>query len=122
MTAVIGNSIDRIDGRQKVTGAADYAADVDLNGLVHAVMVCSEVAHGRVSRIDTEAAMRATGVLGVFTHENMPRLARQPVWDLLKVTGMSFAPMQRDTIEYAGPAVAIVVAETLEQAQLAVAT
>jgi xanthine dehydrogenase YagR molybdenum-binding subunit len=119
VTAVVGNSIDRIDGGPKTTGAADYAGDVVPNGLVHAVMVGSEVAHGRISRIDTEAAMRATGVLGVFTHDNLPRLARQPVWDLLKVTGMSFAPMQRDTIEYAGQAVAIVVAETLEQAACA---
>jgi len=119
VTALIGSSVDRIDGRPKVTGAAAYAGDVTLPGLVHAVVVGSEIAHGRVARIDTEAATRATGVLGVFTHENMPRLARQPVWNLLKVTGMSFAPMQRDTIEYAGQAVAIVVAETLEQADLA---
>lgn len=119
MTAFIGRSVDRIDGRPKVTGAADYAGDIVLKGLVHAVMVGSEVAHGRVERIDTDAATRATGVLSVFTHENLPRLARQPVWDLLKVTGMSFAPMQDDTIEYAGQALAIVVAETLEQADLA---
>jgi xanthine dehydrogenase YagR molybdenum-binding subunit len=119
VTAFIGRSVDRIDGRPKVTGAADYAGDIVLKGLVHAVMVGSEVAHGRVERIDTDAATRVTGVLSVFTHENLPRLARQPVWDLLKVTGMSFAPMQDDTIEYAGQALAIVVAETLEQADLA---
>jgi xanthine dehydrogenase YagR molybdenum-binding subunit len=71
VTALIGSSVDRIDGRPKVTGAADYAGDIVLQGLVHAVMVGSEVAHGRVAGIDTEP-QRAPGVLGVFTHENMP--------------------------------------------------
>jgi xanthine dehydrogenase YagR molybdenum-binding subunit len=116
MTAV-GLPLDRVDGPLKVTGAADYAADIRPAGLVHAVLHSSAVARGRVTHIDTSAAERAEGVLGVFTHESLPRLVQQPVWDLYKGNGMSFAPMQVDTIDYAGQAVAIVVAETLEQAQ-----
>src|SRR4029077_405901 len=91
--------------------------DIRPTGLVHAVLLSSAVARGRVTHIDTSAAERAEGVLGVFTHESLPRLVQQPVWDLYKGNGMSFAPMQGDTINYAGQAVAIVVAETLEQAQ-----
>jgi xanthine dehydrogenase YagR molybdenum-binding subunit len=55
-------------------------------------------------------------VLGAFTHENLPRFVRQPV-SMLKVTGMTFEPMQGDVVHYAGQAVAIVVAEMLEQGQ-----
>jgi xanthine dehydrogenase YagR molybdenum-binding subunit len=114
-----GLPVDRIDGSVKVTGAADYAADVQPSGLAHAVLVGSEIAHGRIRQIDAGGAGRAEGVLRVFTHENLPHLAQQPIWDLYKGNGMSFAPMQSDKIEYAGQAVAIVVAETLEQAQFA---
>ena len=118
MTAV-GLPLGRVDGPLKVTGAADYAADIRPAGLVHAVLLGSAVAHGRITHMDTSAAKRAEGILGVFTHERLPQLAKQPVWNLYKGNGMSFAPMQGDRIEYAGQAVAVVVAETLEQAQYA---
>jgi xanthine dehydrogenase YagR molybdenum-binding subunit len=117
MTTLIGPAVDRIDGHDKVVGDARYGAEIPLEGLVHAVLVTSTIARGRVSRIDTGAAERSPGVLGVFTHENLPRLARQPVWDITKVTGMSFAPLQGDAVHFAGQAVAIVVAGSLELAQ-----
>ena len=121
MTGLVGRGVDRVDGPVKVTGHADYSADIDLGGLACAVFVTSTIARGRITSIDARAAEDSPGVLRVFTHQNLPRLARQPVWDILKVTGMSFAPMQDDIIHYAGQPVAIVVAESLEQAEGAAA-
>ena len=121
MTGLIGRAVDRVDGPVKVTGQADYSADIDPGGLAHGVFVTSTIASGRVTGIDVRAAEVSPGALRVFTHQNLPPLARQPVWDLQKVTGMSFAPMQSDVIRYAGQPVAIVVAESLEQAEAAAA-
>jgi xanthine dehydrogenase YagR molybdenum-binding subunit len=79
MTAV-GLPLDRVDGPLKVTGAADYAADIRPAGLVHAVLLGSSVARGRVTHIDASAAERVEGVLGVFTHESLKlrRMAGAP--------------------------------------------
>jgi xanthine dehydrogenase YagR molybdenum-binding subunit len=117
VTGLIGCGVDRVDGPVKVTGHADYSADIDPGGLAHAVFVTSTIASGQITSIDVRTAEGSPGVLRVFTHHNLPRLARQPVWDILKVTGMGFAPMQDDIIHYAGQPVAIVVAESLEQAE-----
>jgi len=121
VTGLIGRGVDRVDGPVKVTGPADYSADIDPGGLAHAVFVTSTIASGQITSIDVRTAEGSPGVLRVFTHQNLPPLARQPVWDLRKVTGMSFAPMQSDIIHYAGQPVAIVVAESLEQAEAAAA-
>ena len=51
-TAVIGKPISRVDGRQKVTGGATYAAEFDVPGQVHAAVVRSTIASGRIASID----------------------------------------------------------------------
>ena len=77
-TAVIGKPVSRVDGRQKVTGAARYAAEFDTPGLAHAAVVRSTIPKGRIASIDTGSAERAPGVLSVLTHRNAPRLAYRP--------------------------------------------
>ena len=74
-TAFIGQPVSRVDGREKVTGAATYAAEFELPGLAHAAVVRSTVANGRIAAIDGAAAERAPGVVAVLTHRNAPRLA-----------------------------------------------
>src|SRR5437762_4397671 len=74
-TEIIGKPVSRVDGRQKVTGAATYAAEFDVPGQAHSAIVRSTVANGRVASIDTKAAQRAPGVVAVLTHHNAPRLA-----------------------------------------------
>jgi AcrR family transcriptional regulator len=89
VTDLVGRPRNRIDGRAKVTGDSRYSADIPVAGLVHAVFASSTVAAGRLARIDVVEAEHSAGVLAVFTHQTMPRLARQPVFDLVNVTGMS---------------------------------
>ena len=74
-TAFIGQPVSRVDGRQKVTGAATYAAEFDQPGQAHGAIVRSTVANGRIASIDSAAAERAPGVVAVLTHRNAPRLA-----------------------------------------------
>jgi xanthine dehydrogenase YagR molybdenum-binding subunit len=51
-----GDPIDRVDGRLKVMGRAAYAAEVEVSGVVHAVMVTSGIARGRITRMDVARA------------------------------------------------------------------
>jgi xanthine dehydrogenase YagR molybdenum-binding subunit len=116
MNTLIGPARDRVDGPAKVTGAARYSAEIHLPGLVHGVFAPSTAAAGRLTRIDVAGAERAPGVIAVFTHQTMPRLARQPVFSYLKLTGMSFSFLQDDRILYGGQPIAMVIACTREQA------
>ncbi|MGI5151522.1 xanthine dehydrogenase family protein molybdopterin-binding subunit [Plantactinospora sp. CA-294935] len=114
--SVVGRPIARVDGVAKVTGAARYAADADVAGVTHAVLVMSAVARGRITALDTAAAASYPGVLGVFTHQNLPRLTVPPA-NITAGFFKRFIPVQDDQIRHAGQPVAIVVAQTLEQAQ-----
>ncbi|HUA45707.1 MAG TPA: xanthine dehydrogenase family protein molybdopterin-binding subunit [Solirubrobacteraceae bacterium] len=109
--SAIGLPLTRPDGPAKVTGAAHYVADTPVDGLTHAALVMSSIPAGRVTTIDTIAALAAAGVLAVITHENAPRVAPLPN------TSGPFQVLQSDAVLYEGQAVAVVVAETFEQAQ-----
>jgi xanthine dehydrogenase YagR molybdenum-binding subunit len=116
---VIGQPVNRVDGPRKVTGHARYAAEFHLPDMAHGVMVLSTVPAGTVAGIDAEAARRAPGVLAVISHENAPRLpyrkqARKPQVDAQ--SGEQLHVFQDRTIYFSGQPVAVVVAETLEQA------
>ncbi|MED5619146.1 xanthine dehydrogenase family protein molybdopterin-binding subunit [Ideonella sp. BN130291] len=116
--AFVGQPVSRVDGRQKVTGRATYAAEFPQANLAHAAVVRSTIAHGRVSAIDTAAAQRAPGVLAVITHRNAPRLPYQPHKGAVDpVVGERLHLLQDDRVHSQGQPVALVVAETLEQAQ-----
>jgi len=72
--AVIGHSVKRTDLLDKVTGNARYVADMPHAGLLHAKLKRCNVAHARIVRIDTTAALALPGVKAILTHENVPRV------------------------------------------------
>ncbi len=117
MTAFIGKPLSRRDGPAKVMGEATYAAEFQSSGLVHALLVPAAIANGRAS-VDAGAAERVPGVLRILTAGSFPRL------DLEKVgsppLGQKLMPLQDDRVLYQGQAIALVIAETLEQAEEAV--
>jgi len=115
---VIGQPISRVDGPLKVSGKAHYSADVPIAGATHASIVHSTIANGRTVSIDTGASESAPGVLAVLTHRNMPRMKQLP-WSHLRPQGQTYLPLQDENIHYAGQPVALVVAETLDQAAYA---
>lgn len=113
----IGVARPRIEGRAKVTGSARYAADKPMRDLAFGSVVVSTVSRGRIRDIDVAAVKDMPGVLGVIDHRNAPRLNPQ--------AGHFFGPdgglqlLQDEVIPFAGRAVALVVAETPEQAKAA---
>ena len=116
-TAFIGQPVSRVDGRQKVTGAATYAAEFDQPGQAYGVIVRSTVANGRIASMDSTAAQRASGVLAVLTHRNAPRLAYRRHKGLPDpATGERLHVLQDDRVNHQGQPIALVIAETLEQA------
>ena len=115
MADLIGQPLDRVDGRAKVTGAAVYTADRTLPGLAHAVIVPSPIACGHVVAIDAREAERVGGVLLVLTHANADRLAGRVRRD--RDGNHAILALQDRVIRYANQPIAVVVAETLEQAR-----
>jgi len=108
--ASVGEPLDRIDGRLKVTGGAKYAVEFPLPNIAHAVLITSSIAKGRVAHIDATAAEKASGVLAVITPSNAPRLPGSP--PTMRVPSL----LQDDVVHYNGQPIGIVVADTFEHA------
>jgi xanthine dehydrogenase YagR molybdenum-binding subunit len=121
MAPYIGTSTSRVDGFEKVTGAAKYAAEFNLPGLAYGSVVTSTIAKGRIVRIDPSAALRVKGVLDVLTHENRPPMADndQAYKDDVAPAGSPFRPLYDSRIMFNGQPIALVVAETSEIARFA---
>ncbi|MGW4944001.1 xanthine dehydrogenase family protein molybdopterin-binding subunit [Actinoplanes sp. NPDC004185] len=123
MSPAVGRPVDRVDGRDKVTGGARYTAEIALPGLAYAVILGAAVPAGRVTSVRARAALDQPGTLAVLTHENLERIAAPP--HLLPslvgqaAPGESFFPMQEDVVHYQGQPVAVVVADSHERAQYA---
>ncbi|MFM0480136.1 xanthine dehydrogenase family protein molybdopterin-binding subunit [Paraburkholderia strydomiana] len=109
----------RVDGRLKVTGAAQYAADFTANGLTYGFVVSSTIAAGRIVSIDSSAALALPGVLHVLTYQNRPELPREdkPYKDMVAPGGSPLRPLWDDRVWYSGQPVALVLAESLELAR-----
>ena len=107
----IGASLDRRDGPQKVTGTAVYAYEHRFDNPLYLFPVQSDVARGRVTRIEASVAAALPGVVAVLTHENAPRLA--------DTSDKELAVLQASDVAFRGQYVAATVAETLETAQYA---
>ncbi len=116
-----GAPLDRLDGAQKVTGAAKYAYEYPVDNVTYVFPVQSTIARGRVVSIDASAARALSGVITVLSHENAPRLAPLdnglPLG--LALTSQYLAVFQSDAVSYRGQIVSAVVAETLEVARQA---
>lgn len=117
MIAFIGQPVSRVDGRQKVTGGATYAAEFRVPNLAHGAIVRSTVPNGRVATIDIAGAERAPGVVAVLTHRNAPKVAYRAHKAMVDPTvGERLHVLQDDRLNHQGQPIALVVAETLEQA------
>ncbi|MER6426018.1 xanthine dehydrogenase family protein molybdopterin-binding subunit [Streptomyces sp. NPDC001137] len=115
--AAVGAPLSRVDGRLKVTGQAEYAAEHDLKGVVHAVIVDAGIGRGRIRSIDTRAAEKHAGVLRVIHHGNAPKLPYRDNAGSNNPQGRRLRVFQDDKVLFHGQPVAVVVATTLEAAQ-----
>src|SRR5712672_2220527 len=117
----IGTATSRIDGHAKVTGGAKYAAEFNVPGLVHAFIVESTIAKGRILHVDASEALRVEGVIDVLTHEKRPRMANtdDAYKDDVAPEGAPYRPLYDSKIMFSGQPVALVLAEEWEIARFA---
>src|SRR3954469_1758490 len=108
MPGAVGAPLARLEGPEKVTGAARYAAEYPQDDIAYGWIVQSPAPRGRLNAVLADPAADA---LAILWHGNAPRLepADDPELDVL----------QSDRISYRGQPVALVVADTLEQARRA---
>lgn len=107
---VIGKPLDRPEGPLKVSGTATYSAEWKLDGCVEGMLVLADIPQGTVKAIHRDAVLGMPGVLSVLADEAMVRRSAQGT--------AGKAPVQDvHTVDYFGQPVALVVAETFEQAR-----
>jgi CO/xanthine dehydrogenase Mo-binding subunit len=100
LVSVIGRPTRRLEGREKVSGATRYTADLEFPGLLHVHLVLSPLPSAKVSRIDTSAARSVDGVVEVVTAADLPET---------DVAGPE-RPLALDRVFYVGQPVAAVIA------------
>jgi xanthine dehydrogenase YagR molybdenum-binding subunit len=114
---VIGDPLNRVDGRLKVTGGAKYSGEYKVPGLTYGVLVPATITNGVVTAMDIKAAQRAPGVLAVITPFNAPPVPGYQPGAAKPVRGLK---LFNDTeIHFNGQPIALVVAETFERATYA---
>jgi xanthine dehydrogenase YagR molybdenum-binding subunit len=120
-TSIIGAPTPRIDGPLKTTGAAEYAADFHFDRMAYAVPVGALIASARIRALDTSAAEQMPGVLLVLHHGNIGTLYRTVPNDDNATNSEVRAAFEDEIVRHWGQHVAVVVAETFEQATAAAA-
>ncbi len=118
---LIGTPVSRLDGPQKVSGTARFAAEFPMERMVYAAVKYSTVAKGKVRKLDSAAAEAAPGVILVMTHRNAPRMKPAPAFmsSAKAACGDDLPVMQDEEIHWNGQPIAVALAETQEQADYA---
>ncbi|WP_157218364.1 xanthine dehydrogenase family protein molybdopterin-binding subunit [Flavisphingomonas formosensis] len=114
----VGKPVSRIDGPLKVQGAARFAAEFTLYGMTYASVLFSTITKGRIATLDTADAEAAPGVVLVMTYRNAPRMRPMPAFgsNRMAAGGDDLPVMQDDRVHWNGQPVALVLADTQEQA------
>jgi len=123
----IGQSVARREDHRFLTGNGQYTDDITLQGQSYGVFLRSPHAHAKIRSLSTAAAEKAPGVLGVFTGEHFKAVGGLPCgWLINSIDGTPMKeprhPILADgKVRYVGDRVALVVAESVEQAKAAMA-
>lgn len=116
----VGKPLPRVDGADKVQGRARFAAEVAMENLAYAALCYSTISRGRIRSFDLSAAQAVPGVVHIMTYDNAPRLKAPPLFPK-GAAGSTLPVMQDASIHWNGEPVAVVVADTQEQADQAAA-
>ena len=114
MGKYIGESVLRKEDPRLVTGEAKYLEDIQLSGMVHAVVKRSDYAHAKIKNIDTSEAEKVPGVIGVWTGKDFEDVNPMPcAWQAGGVDNNANTPrvLEIDKVTFTGQGVAVVVAE-----------
>lgn len=110
--SVVGKSVQRVDAWEKVCGRTKYAADLELPGCLELKVLRSEAAHALVKNIDAAEAMKLPGVIGVFTHKDIPGINSYGII-------VKDQPALADKVRFKGDALALVAAVDQQTAEKA---
>ena len=119
---LIGAPVSRIDGPLKVQGAATFAAEFVLDNMTYAALAFGTVAKGRIATLETGEAEAASGVVLVMTHRNAPPMQPMPMMmgpseaNARAGSGDNLAIMQDARVHWNGQPIALVLADSQEQA------
>lgn len=123
----VGQSVQRVEDERLVTGHGRYTGDISLEGQAYAFMVRSPYAHAKIGNIDTEDAKAAPGVIAVYTGEDAKAaglgVIGSPAADMIKnrdgsdIYKTTRHLIAQERVRYVGDTVAVVVAETPDQAR-----
>ncbi len=113
--SILGNRVPRTEDRQLLTSGGTYVYDLALENVAHAFFVRSTVAHAAITNLDTTEAAAAPGVIGVVTSAD---LNIAPFSAGIAKVNDAFArePLAADRVRYVGDPIAVVVAESFQQA------
>jgi xanthine dehydrogenase YagR molybdenum-binding subunit len=118
-----GKPINRIDGRLKVSGKATYSAEFNQPNMAYAFPVRATIAKGKIASIDDAVAKKEPGVIAVISYKNAFKLKPLDMQAQMKsgaaFLGENLPPLQSNVVHYPGQFIAVVVAETYEQARTA---
>jgi aerobic carbon-monoxide dehydrogenase large subunit len=121
-TAYIGKSIKRVEDKRFTTGKGNYTDDIVLNGMTHAAFARSPYAHAKIKKIDSAAARKMPGVVAIFTGADVAEVNGVPCgWQVNFKNGDTMKEpkhplLAHGFVRHVGDAVAVVIAETREQA------
>ena len=122
LASPVGLPLDRVDGRLKVTGKAEYAYEYAAQGSAfYGVIVTASIGKGRVAAVDVQDAQKTPGVRLVLTKDNAPPQHPFGPVDLPDRFARAMPALNNDDVPYFGFPVAFVVADTFEQATAAAA-
>ena len=110
--SIIGKSMQRVDGPRKISGQAQYAADLDIPGALCLKVLRSKVAHALVKEIDVSEALKVPGVVRIFTHADIPGINSYGII-------VKDQPALSNKVRFKGEAIALVVAEDEASAKIA---
>ena len=125
MASLIGSRVERKEDKKFLTGRGRYTADITLAHQTYAYFVRSPHARAKINKVDISKASKAPGVVKIFTGDD---IAREKIggliagWKIVSQDGKDMKvpnhpPLAKDSVNYVGDHVAVVIAETLEQAK-----
>ena len=116
-TLQVGYPLEKIDAMGLVTGTQKYVEDIDMpQGLLYVKVLGSPYAHAEIKKIDVEEAKKMPGVVAVYTYKDLPRVMRTTAGQGFPEPSPYDTPTLDKKVRYVGDRVAIVAAETEEQA------
>lgn len=109
----------RVEGVEKVTGSGKYAAEYEVKNICYAVLVNSTVPSGKIQSISVDKAKEVEGVIDIITHLHKPSVPGMATEEKIKEAKFGLPIFHTDKIFFKGQPVAMVIAETLEDATFA---